>query len=78
MDLRGFIITAIQWDDVADPASLLAKAQHTLPLQAGPHIADADRCGLVTGGSHLDQFQIGDNIHVISAPHGVDAWFEAL
>lgn len=76
VDLRGFIIQPIQWDDVADPASLLAKAQQHLATSKQVLTSlTLTAVDLSLVDRTLDQFQIGDNIHVISAPHGVDAWF---
>lgn len=74
--LRGVIARSVYWDDVTEPANLLAKAQQylaehrlvvtTLELSAVDLSAlDAD----------IDTFQEGDTIRVRSKPHGVDEDF---
>lgn len=76
VELRGRIIRAVTWDDVTTPANLLRKAQQWL----------SDNRYIITSLtltavdlSHMDKsidgFQEGDNIRVVSKPHGIDEDF---
>lgn len=75
--LRGFIMQPVYWDDVTEPANLLTKAQQYLAsskqILTSLSLSAVD---LSLVDANLDQFQIGDDIHVVSKPHSVDAWFQ--
>ena len=74
--LRGTIVKAVYWDDITDPANLLAKAQQylanskmmitSLELTA-VDLSDIDKS--------IDTFRVGDTIQVRSIPHGVNDTF---
>lgn len=74
--LRGTIVKAVYWDDVNTPSILLTKAQKylanskltitTLTLSA---------VDLSVLDKNIDTFQVGDQVRVISKPHGVDDRF---
>lgn len=76
-ELRGTIIATQTWDDVTEPANLLAKAKQwlaanklaitSLQLTA----ADLSKLDRRIGGYH-----VGDLVQVISKPHGVNEWFQ--
>jgi len=74
--LRGVIAKAVYWDDVTQPANLLAKAQAYLAKSrniitslklSAVDLSDLDKS--------IDTFQVGDLIRVRSVPHGVDEDF---
>lgn len=73
--LRGVITKAVYWDDVTVAANLKTKAEQYLAtskqIVTSLVISAVDLAGL---GEDFDQFRVGDNIHVISSPHGVSDW----
>ena len=74
--LRGFILKPVYWDDVTEPANLLAKAQEWLASNrnviTSMQLTAVDLSNL---GLNVDTFQEGDLIQVISKPHKVDENF---
>lgn len=75
--LRGRIVKPVFWDDVTLPTNLLTKARKYLAsskmILTSLELTAVD---LSLVDKSVDQFQVGDNIHVISTPHGVDDWFQ--
>ena len=74
--LRGVIAKPVYWDDVTEPANLLAKAQAYLASSrnlitsltlTAVDLSDLDKS--------IDSFQVGDLVRVRSKPHGVDEDF---
>ena len=74
--LRGVIAKPVYWDDVTQPANLLAKAQAYLAKSrniitsltlSAVDLSDLDK--------NIDTFQVGDLIRVRSKPHNVDEDF---
>lgn len=74
--LRGVIARPVYWDDVTEPANLLAKAQAYLAnsrnlitslMLSAVDLSDLDK--------NIDTFQVGDLIRVRSKPHEVDEDF---
>lgn len=74
--LRGFICRPVIWDDVTQPANLLRKAQEY--LQKNRLILTSlglSALDLSYMDKSIDTFMVGDNIRVVSKPHGVDEYF---
>ena len=71
--LRGVIAKAVYWDDVTEPANLLAKAQQYLAqhklIITSLELTAVDLSAL---DKSIDSFRIGDVIRVRSKPHVVD------
>lgn len=71
--LRGVIARPVYWDDVNEPANLLAKAQAYLAssrnIITNLHLSAVDLSAL---DKNIDTFQVGDLIRVRSKPHSVD------
>jgi len=74
--LRGVIAKAVYWDDVTTPENLLAKAQQYLATSK-MLITSLELTALDLNilDKTIDTFQVGDTIHVLSRPHGVDDVF---
>ncbi len=75
--LRGRITATVTWDDVTDPANLLAKArqwlaEHKLAVTS-LQLTAADLSRL---DRSIDSFHNGDLVHVLSKPHGLDDRFQ--
>ena len=75
--LRGVISRPVYWDDVTEPANLLAKAQqylaeHKLVITA----LELSAVDLSALDSNIDTFQEGDQVRVRSKPHRVDEDFQ--
>lgn len=74
--LRGVIAKPVYWDDVTQPANLLAKAQAYLAksrnIITGLTLSAVDLSDL---DKNIDTFQVGDLIRVRSKPHNVDEDF---
>ena len=71
--LRGFIITAVNWDDVTEPLNLLRKAQEY--LESNRYIVTSlqlSALDLSYMDKTIDSYQVGDTIRVMSKPHEVD------
>lgn len=75
--LRGVIAKPIVYDDITDAASLKVKAQQY--LESSKLIItslELTALDLSVLDKHLDAFQEGDVIHVLSRQHGVDTYFQ--
>ncbi len=75
--LRGVIAKPVYWDDITEPANLLAKAQQYLATSkmmvtslelTAVDLSDMDK--------NIDTFQVGDQVQVRSLPHGVNELFQ--
>lgn len=75
--VRGTIMGTATWDDVSVAANLLKKAQAYLE-QSKLFITSLTLTALDLSymDKSLDSFSVGDDIRVISAPHGVDEYFQ--
>ena len=76
VELRGFIIKPVVWDDVTEPANLLQKAQAW--LAANRYIVTTlqlTALDLSYMDKNIDSYQVGDTIRVLSRPHKVDEDF---
>lgn len=74
--IRGFIIKPVFWDDVVLPENLLRKAREY--LEKNRYIIkslELSALDLSYMDKDIDTFQVGDNIRVLSKPHGVDDEF---
>ena len=75
--LRGTITRPVVWDDVTEPANLLKKAQaylyssHNVVTSLSLTAVDLSKMD-----KSIDSFQLGDEIPVISKPHGVNDYFQ--
>lgn len=75
--LRGVIAKPVYWDDVTVAANLKVKAQQYLATSKLVITAlSVSAVNLAAAGKDIDHFRVGDNIHVISKPHGVDDWMQ--
>ena len=76
VELRGFIIKPVTWDDVTEPANLLRKAQEWLAenrqIVTTLQLSALDLSYL---DKNIDSYQVGDTIRVQSRPHKVDMDF---
>lgn len=75
--LRGVISRPVYWDDVTEPANLLAKAQqylaaHKLVITT----LELSAVDLAVLDKNIDTFQEGDQVRVRSKPHNVDEDFQ--
>lgn len=77
--LRGVVARPVYWDDVTEPANLLAKAQQYLAssklLITSLELSAVDLSAL---DKNIDSFRVGDRVQVRSKPHGVDALFTLM
>lgn len=77
--LRGVIARPVYWDDVMEPANLLAKAQQYLAsskmLISSLELSAVDLSVL---DANIDSFRVGDRVQVRSKPHGVDDLFTLM
>ena len=75
--VRGTILVSVTWDDVTEPANLLAKAQKY--LQENRYLVtslELTALDLSYMDKSLDSFRVGDTVRVKSPPHGVDEDFQ--
>ena len=75
--VRGTIMGTATWDDVEVASNLLKKAQAYL-AQSKLFITSLNLTALDLSymDKSLDSFSVGDEIRVLSAPHGVDEYFQ--
>ena len=74
--LRGVITKPVYWDDVAEPANLLAKAQQYLATSKMIIVTlELSAVDLSVLQKDIDSMRVGDTIQVKSKPHGVDDSF---
>lgn len=73
VQLRGWIAKPVYWDDITDPALLLAKAkQYLAQVKQALVSLELTAVDLSVLDKSIDSFRVGDTIHVRSKPHGVD------
>ena len=71
--LRGVISRPVYWDDITEPANLLAKAQQYLNEKKNAITSlTLSAFDLSVQGQEFDTFREGDTVRVKSPPHGVD------
>lgn len=76
VNLRGFILKPVYWDDVTLPANLYTKAGHYLAEHSSILSAlSLSALDLSYLDKSYDTYQVGDKIRVKSAPHNVDEDF---
>ena len=74
--LRGVISRPVYWDDITEPANLLAKAQQYLNEKKNAITSlTLSAFDLSAQGQEFDTFREGDTVRVRSKPHGVDTTF---
>lgn len=74
--LRGVIARPVYWDDVTEPANLLAKAQQYLATSKMIITTlELSAVDLSVLDKNIDSLRVGDTIQVTSKPHGVDDTF---
>jgi phage minor structural protein len=75
--LRGVISKPVYWDDVTEPANLLAKAQQYLASSKMiVTTLEMTAVDLSVLDKNIDTLQVGDEVRVLSRPHGVDDDFQ--
>lgn len=73
---RGVISRPVYWDDITEPANLLAKAQQYLNEKKNAITSlTLSAFDLSAMGQEFDTFREGDTVRVRSKPHGVDTIF---
>ena len=77
VNLRDVIAKPVYWDDITEPANLLAKAQQYLATSKLMITAlELTAVDLSDMDKSIDTFQVGDYIQVRSLPHGVNESFQ--
>ena len=75
--LRGRIMATVVWDDVTEPANLLKKAQEWLAEHKLVIVSlELTAADLSRMDKNIDSYEVGDRVHVLSKPHGVDGYFQ--
>ena len=74
--IRGLISAVVNWDDVTLPENLLTKAKAELDVRklivTTLTISAVDMSLL---DKDIDTFEVGESVHVLSTPHGVNSYF---
>jgi len=77
IELFGKVVGTQVWDDVTEPANLLAKAQAALAMSILMSIRlDIRAVDLSRLGADVSAIRIGEYNRVVSPPHGIDAWYQ--
>lgn len=72
----GWIEKVVTWDDVTTPERLKSKGQKWLTdEQFDPMVINAKAVDLHYTDDQIESLKLGDQVHVISIPHGLDRWF---
>ena len=72
----GRVVVAKVWDDVTDPANLLAKAQAELNASILMSVRlNLKAVDLSRLGNNVSSIEIGQYNRVVSPPHSIDAWY---
>lgn len=75
--LRGTIMATAVWDDVTLPENLLSKARAYLDeIKVFITALELTALDLSYLDKSIDRFEVGDQIRVLSKPHGVDDLFQ--
>lgn len=70
----GWIYKSVIWDDVTVPANLLSRAIAYLNEYINLNISiELSAIDLSAMDKNIDAFKIGDYVHVISLPHGINS-----
>lgn len=74
--LRGWIAKPVYYDDITEPANLLARAQKDLAASKNIITSlELSAYDLSLLDKNIDSFRVGDTIRVLSTPHHVDSDF---
>lgn len=70
---RGWIVKVVEWDDVTEPANLKTKAEAYLKESINPIVTlELNAIDLRLLDKNVESFHVGDNVRVVSQPHGLD------
>lgn len=73
---RGWIEKVVHWDNEGKPNNLYGKAQRYLSdLQFDTMVIELSAFDLHYLSPEIEEVKVGDRIHVVSKPHGVDRYF---
>ena len=73
----GFICDVIHWEDVEEPANLLTKGrQYLAQASVAIQTMEIKAVDLALADPDIESLNIGDSVHVISAPHRINQWIE--
>lgn len=76
VDTFGYIESTVTWDGVSTPEYLKKKGEKYLSTYQFDGITiECTAIDLHWTDSQVEQFKLGDEIRVISTPHGMDKWF---
>lgn len=72
----GWIMAVVHWDDVGVPANLKAKGEQWLrDNQYETMTLELNAVDLSVLSQKFDTFELGDRIHALAAPYGMDRYF---
>lgn len=72
----GNVWKTVRWDDITTASALKDKGEEYLDdIQWANLVIEAEAVDLGLAGENVQQFQILDQIRVVSAPHGIDRYF---
>lgn len=72
----GNVWKTVRWDDITTASALKDKGEEYLDdIQWANLVIEAEAVDLGLAGEDVQQFQILDQIRVVSAPHGIDRYF---
>lgn len=73
---HGWIAKVVFWDDVTIAKNLLTKAKAELVTSTQTiSTLELSAVDMSAVDTNIDSFDVGDNIHILSRPHGVDDMF---
>lgn len=72
----GWVKKVVHWDDVTEPANLKKKGEEYLKENQYELLSlDVNAVDMAMLNASLDSFELGDSVHALAAPYGMDAWF---
>ena len=72
----GWVKKVVHWDDVTEPANLKKKGETYLRENQYEILSlEVNAVDLSMLDRSIDSFDLGDSVHALAAPYGMDAWF---
>lgn len=72
----GKIYKTVTWDDVTVPENLMRKGKEYLKsVQFEKMVLECKAIDMSLTDAEIEQLNVGDSVHCISEPNGLDSWF---
>lgn len=77
INVYGFICDVVHWEDVEEASNLLTKGREYLnQASVAIQTMEIKAVDLALADPNITSLNIGDSVHVVSAPHHINQWIE--